>query len=213
MEKQKYTHPTFGMVSFSKVSSGGGTPFYGSDLKHNEFISLRINGSSLERSLTSDYYVEEERIVEVRMTKSQFSELLTCMNSEGTPCTIEFIKDKTIPKLPKMKTRRGYVRSSFKERMDEFSETLKAQSKLAKEIITKKTLSKLDQENLGRAIASLFTQVQDNIPYFLDCFDESMEEILVEVKSQITQSIKEKTEYQELNNEALKMLSNEEELN
>lgn len=206
MEKQKYSHPTFGMVSFSKVSSGGGIPFYGSDLKYNEFISLRIHGSYLERSLTSDYYVEEERIIEVRMTKPQFSELLTSMNSKGVPCTIEFIKDKTIPKLPKIKTRRGYVRSGFKERMDEFSETLKAQSKLAKEIIAKKTLSKLDQENLGRAIASLFTQIQDNIPYFLDCFDESMEEILTEVKSQITQSIEEKVEHNQIKEQIYQIL-------
>lgn len=91
----EYTHPSYGLISFSRCSCTSKNLF-GSNIKHNSFITLRIDGARATKGddLHRDYInYNFDRYIEVGLTSSQFAELLTTMNiGEGIPCTISYMK-------------------------------------------------------------------------------------------------------------------------
>ena len=77
------THPSYGMVQFSRVT-GGNCRLFGSALEgHNHRIELRI--FEAEMHIDHDLHMERPygkgQIIEVALSAAQFAELLTTMNS------------------------------------------------------------------------------------------------------------------------------------
>lgn len=132
------------------------------------------------------FYCKNAPLVKIRLTQNQFSELITSLNiGEGVPCTIEKIGDRFMEGLPLIENRKDYVSRVFKERMVTFSKKLKLMQERAKNLISKKTLSKDDQYELRSSIEWLTTEVETNIPFFADCFQENMDKVVVEAKMEI----------------------------
>lgn len=189
-EKERISHPSFGQISFSRINSNG-TEFYGSELKQDNYIQLEVNQSEVERTLSRDWYFTKHiPIIKLRLTANQFSELLTNMNhGSGIPCTIEMVDGKRIPEYPITESRKEFVHRKFEDRMREFAVSLKTQQKRVKELTDKKTLSKNDQLELNRAVDWLTTEVASNIPFFAKCFQENMDEVVLEAKSEVENAI------------------------
>ena len=88
----EYTHPSYGLLSFNRVSMSHGTALFGSSLKHSTAITLTLSTARLHRSdLHSDHVFTDKRIVELMMSPAQFADLITGLNhGQGTPVTIDW---------------------------------------------------------------------------------------------------------------------------
>ena len=186
-EEERYTHPAFGQISFCRVTGHG--RFYGSELRQDHYIEMRVNHSEMERSLTSDHYYERDRVLTLRMTANQFSEMITNMNASGVPCTLTQICGEKVPELPDAENKKEFTHRVFADRMKEFAVTLKGKQALVKTISAKKTLSAEDQRQLNWAMDWITQETTKNIPFFMECFQETMDKVVVEAKTEVESAI------------------------
>jgi hypothetical protein len=193
MGRETIKHPSFGQISFSRTNSNG-TNFYGSELSQDHYITLEINNSEIERELTQDrYYPINTSLIRVRMSSSQFAELLTSMNySSGVPCTIERLHGGKVDELPEQESRKEFVHRKFEDRMTMFANKIRENQLKAKELVKKKTLSKQDIHDLTHQLEWLTQEVENNIPFFAKCFQETMDEVVNEAKMEVENAIQHK---------------------
>lgn len=192
MESERFKHPAFGQIQFIRTNSNN-TSFYGSESTQDHYISMEVNHSEIHRDLTQDRYYNIDQILRIRMSSGQFAEMLTSMNcGSGVPCTIERIQGKKIGELPMQESRKEFVHRKFDDRMKIFGDTIRESQNKAKELIKKKTLSKEDMHQLQMHIEWLTSEVERNIPFFVKCFQETMDEVVFEAKTEVENAIQHK---------------------
>lgn len=116
IEREVLKHPAFEMIGFSRVS-GGDSTLFGSSIKHNDKIVMKLKHGEQERSLHEDHYYGRGLIAEVEMSYSQFAECITTMNfGDGVPCTIRYTKeDGYIPAIIDNDSKRERFRNEFSD--------------------------------------------------------------------------------------------------
>lgn len=192
METEKIKHSSFGQIQFIRTT-GGGRRFYGSELPQNHYITLEIHHSEINRDLASENYYPTGQIIRLRMSSGQFSELITSMNNgSGVPCTIERLEGKKIEDIPEVESRKDFVHRKFQERMKMFADTIKENQSKALELFKKKSLSKQDIHELTHHLNWLTTEIQSNIPFFAECFQETMDKVVFEAKTEVENAIQHK---------------------
>jgi hypothetical protein len=193
MEREEYKHPSFGQISFSRTN-GNNTTFYGSELPQDHYITMEVKNSEIQRELTQDrYYSTGVPLIKIRMSSGQFAEMLTSMNcGSGVPCTIERLVGNKVDELPNQKSRKEFVHRKFEDRMKMFANSIRENQKKAKEIVKKKTLSKQDIHDLTHQLEWLTQEVESNIPFFARCFQETMDEVVYEAKTEVENAIQHK---------------------
>lgn len=192
MKQERHTHESYAQISFSRIN--GNANFYGSELQQDHYISMEIHQSEIQRDLTQDrYYTTGPMVLRLRMTNTQFSELITSLNyRSGVPCTLEIANGKKIEDLPPIESRKEFVHKQFKERMKTFANTIKDQQLKAKELVKKKTLSKQDINDLNMHLEWLTQEITSNIPYLAECFQETMDHVVLEAKQEVESAIQHK---------------------
>lgn len=191
---KEYSHPSFGSVSISKVSCGNKAMF-GSSIKHDNYITLKIKQSHLYRNHFEDKHSNsgEKTIVEIALSPLQFSEMLTTMNyGEGVPCTIEHRIDynncKYIPYPDEMAHK-----DKLKEFLDETGDVTKDLQRFIKphlekvinNLDTNKSLGKTAQKELLKDLNIVFDHLGSNSKFFMEQFTRYMEGTVVEAKATI----------------------------
>lgn len=190
-EEEYHHHPSFGQIQFSR--SNGTADFYGSELTQDHYISMELHHSEIRRELSKDWYFNRGLISRIRMTSSQFAEMITSLNNgNGVCCTVEYINGEKIDPLPKQESRKEFVHRKFEDRMKLFADTIRENQKKAKELVKKKTLSKDDMHQLQMHIEWLTAEVERNIPFFAKCFQETMDEVVIEAKAEVENAIQHK---------------------
>ena len=76
--------------------------------------------------------------------------------------------------------------------MTNFAKSIKEQQTKAKELVKKKTLSKQDIHELNMHLEWLTTEITNNIPYFAECFQETMDHVVQEAKLEVENAIQHK---------------------
>lgn len=193
-ETEEHIHPSFGQISFSRVDCSGNIPFYGSELEQSHYIKMEVNQSEVKRELTQDwYYTRGLPKIQIRMTSGQFAEMITSLNrGSGTCCTIEILDGKPVDKFTEQESRKEFVHRKFEDRMKMFGDTIREKQKAAKELVKKKTLSKQDIHDLTHHLEWLTGEVERNIPFFAKCFQETMDEVVFEAKTEVENAIQHK---------------------
>ncbi len=189
MESETHKHPSFGQIRFSRIN--GRAHFYGSELAQDHYIQMEVKASEFQRSLTDDrYYNIGQPLIKVRISSGQFAELITSLNmGGGVPCTIERLDGRKIDDLPFQESRKEFVHRKFEDRMADFTDTLAERQKRALELVSKKTLSKEDMNELKNTITSLTTEVKSNIPFLVKCFQETVDNVIHEAKTEVDNAI------------------------
>ena len=101
-EVKRQKHPAYGLVQFSR-QHGGSKKLFGSQIRSDTTIALRIFEGEVQHELSYDRYshAKNRPIIEVVLSAAQFAELLTTMNmGSGVPCTIEYRDGKDVPPIP-----------------------------------------------------------------------------------------------------------------
>jgi len=194
MEQERSEHESFGQISISRVSCNPPARFYGSELPQDHYMTLEIHNSELVRDLSQDrHYATGIPLIKIRMSSGQFSEMITSLNvGSGVPCTIERLIGKKVCELPDVESRKEVVHRSFKDRMKMFADKIRTNQQKAKELVNKKTLTKAEMHELQLQIDWLTTEIEKNIPFFSECFQESIDEMVFEAKTEVENAIQHK---------------------
>lgn len=183
---KREAHKTFAQVGFSRIQSSGGQRFYGSDIPVTNYITLEIKTSEKESTLTSEHYFAKDSIIRVNLTNNQFAEMITSMNrGDGVPCTIESIQGEHFEKYEFDENRKEYTQREFKDKMIRFSKTIAENQSELKRMISKGRLNKTEIETINSRMAKLTQDLESNIPYFASCFQETMDKVVIEAKTEL----------------------------
>lgn len=181
------THESYGLVSFSRVFGHSGFMF-GSDVLSENFIELRIaHGEKVYDDGHCFYYHPNDEIIRVKMTNTQFAELLTNMNvGDGIPCTIERLNGKVINQQKEMpdsllqEFKKTYMGKS-KEILNSLNDTKDELCRL----IDKKNLTKNDQERMKGLVSKYITEIRCNMPYFINQYKEETANVVQRARTEI----------------------------
>jgi hypothetical protein len=194
MEREEHKHPSFGQISFSRVSCNPSQNFYGSELPQSHYITMEVSNSEVLRDLSQDrYHTIGIPLIKLRMSSGQFAEMITSLNmGSGVCCTIERLGINKVEDLPEQESRKEFVHQKFEDRMRMFANSIRENQKKAKEIVKKKTLSKQDIHDLTHQLEWLTQEVESNIPFFAKCFQKTMDEVVYEAKTEVENAIQHK---------------------
>lgn len=189
MEKDRHLkHPCFGLARFSRICGYSGFMF-GSDVQSENFIELTINHAErVQGDYRVHYYDYGKSIVRLKMTQTQFAELLTNMNiGNGVPVTLEAVNGEQIEQfdLNEAKNHLDELKDDFKERSKKTVNSLIETSNELKRIINKKNLSKKDQEDAMNLLDRYITEIRSNMPFFIKLYKEETADIVQRAKSEL----------------------------
>lgn len=83
-------HPAFGMISIHRIHSSPGEVLFQSDVRHPEYVVLRVHEATRKRDLRHDWVHPGKMVTEVSMSLAQFASFVASGGTEGVPCTIDF---------------------------------------------------------------------------------------------------------------------------
>lgn len=181
------THESYGLMQFSRTN---GTPrnLFGSTIEYSNTIVMSVSEGEISRRYQHTHYNSRKTLIEVEMSGSQFAEAITSMNvGEGVPVTIRRISGVgKIQDPPKMDFKQR-AKNELKNEMERLANRVNELSKDAKDILTRKgTPIKADEkEKLLNDLHLIVQEIRSNIPFAHQCFQESVNETVVEAKSEI----------------------------
>lgn len=180
------THESYGMIGINRYQSTGDVMF-ASSMKHRNGINLNIYRAEHRRSDSSaDWYHATEPLICIRLSQSQFAELITTPNvGSGVPCTIEHVGGNKMADPP--------FRHTAKKHRDEFAAYTQTIADghgrymvEAMDILkNKSTISKGDRETIISAFELILQDLQSNLPFLHEQFHRQMDKTIVEAKSEI----------------------------
>lgn len=186
MEKIKTkNHPSYGMLSFSKVH-GSNIPLFGSSILHNDIIRLSLREGEVDRHLGRDWYHGKKRLFEIEMSYSQFAELISSMNQgDGIPVTLKEVMGERRESCPFENKRMEFV-NEFTEKVKEVQVVCDNLINDTKKLFdTKKPLNKTEKEQILGTLEKIKREVNSNIPFIADSFNEQMDKTVMEAKGEV----------------------------
>lgn len=182
----KTENPAFGTIQFSRVQSNPKIPLFGSNVKHGNFIMMRINKACQYRELHYDRVFPNELIIEAYMSNIQLLDAITNLNNgSGIPITFKYLNGTQIPDIPfegKREKSEKEFQSYCSKVVNEFSDDVDIIVNL---LSTKQSLSKADREFILKTFSQVKMKIQSNIPFISECFTREMNEIVLECKGEI----------------------------
>lgn len=179
-------HPSFGMVGISRRSSSGANPLFGSNIQHQHTITLTIKQAENNRHLNRDWFHAKGQLIEIEMSGSQFSELITSFNmGDGVPCTIRQIGGKSLPDPP-YENPIDIFQKEFASKLNNLGVEFKSMVEDCMTMLKEKsTINKGDRDFIANSISRLMQEIQSNVPFIAQQFNESMEKTVSQAKTEI----------------------------
>lgn len=177
-------HESFGLLSFCR-QSGSKRALFGSSIMHNNTISLKISHADDTRDLNRHHYYGYEKIIEVEMSATQFTDAITNMNTQGTPVTIRQLEGKNMEQTPF----EGKVKQFEDEFREDIQEVLGRTGKLMKMVEEKLkapgTISKATRLELAEELYHIEQDIRANLPFVHKQFNRQMDKTMTEAKGEI----------------------------
>jgi hypothetical protein len=121
-------------------------------------------------------YAQCDQLIQIRMTERQFAKFVTGLNTfDGAPCTVERLDGRSIDSPP-FESEKQIARAEFDELIHQISESLNlAKQRLAQLTTPGVKVSKADLSNLRSEIDRAATDIKSNLPYVIQCFNETLD--------------------------------------
>jgi hypothetical protein len=177
------THPAFGMIGASRVSSGGsGQNLFGSDFGHHAYVEIRIRHAELNRNLSTDWVFGRNEIVRVMLSEAQWATFVSSLNvGDGVPCTLDAIGGEVVPGIRSLPARR-------KEFATEMEATVGSAVKELDAIVAAMTDAEIPprkKEELLSHLRMARRHLLSNVPFVAKVFDEHMEKTVERAKVEV----------------------------
>lgn len=184
---KRKTHPSYGMISFSRESCTPATSLFGSSIKHGNPIRMVLSHANIERGLNKDWYHAKGRIAEVEMSQSQFADAITSLNmGDGVPCTITFTERDGYMPACDFVSKIEQFKGEFSDHLSGIKNNLDKNIKTVEEVLeTRKTLRKSDKKAILSVLYSARQNVGSNANFIIDSFNEQMDKTVTEAKGEI----------------------------
>lgn len=181
MFEEEITHPSFGMIGWSRVQ-GTFKDLYGSSIKHSNAITLKIHASYLGRELSRDWFHSRELLIEVDLSPNQFSDFITTPNmGDGVPCTVRYIKGVGHIDGKEIPMKRKQFEQEFKKDMRSIGTNFDDLEACIKDL----KLSNKDKEILKSKIFEVRRIFDDHLPFAQKSFNEQLDNSVTEAKAEI----------------------------
>lgn len=184
-----YEHPSYGMISFNRVTNSGQQVLFGSPInRHYSSVRLRIHQGRRRHHLKHDRFSAAEMapFVDVEMSAAQFAEAITNMNAgDGVPCTIRSVNGRMVEDPPLTPLEVEKIRQSFAEDMKDLGNMLARSIERADELLKKKSLTKQDKEEIIAELRLASSHFASNKKFAVDSFQEATEKIVTSAKVEI----------------------------
>lgn len=179
-------HPSYGMIGLSRRSSSHGVPLFGSNIQHQNTITLTIKRAEHNRHLNNDWFHANEQLIEIELSGSQYAELISSFNQgDGIPCTIRGFNHNSYPDPP-YENPVDIFQREFESKMKNLGKEYKSIMEDAFTMLKDKpSITKADREFLMKSFESLITQISSNIPFVSQQFLESTEKTISQAKNEI----------------------------
>ena len=187
------THPSYGMLGFSRITRGEKTSLFGTSMQHSNTIVLRLKAASRRRGLNNDWYYGGKQLFEVEMSYSQFAELITEIGvGDGIPVTIRRINGQKMPDPPFEDKGEIHIRE-FEQHMKDTYEDAKALIRKVSEIFSsRKSINKADRESILSALTKIANSIGTDQSYQVQQFQSTVEKTVTEAKGEIEAFIQHK---------------------
>lgn len=192
MSKDK-EHPSFGSLSWARVSSNGHKDFYMSSVRPMNFISVKLTPSrQVQDGATTRAFSMGAPIFEVVMTEAQFAAFITTPNmGNGTPCTINYMQGEKVAPVPPDEQDQQYKKALQGTASNAAKNLDVALSKLD-EILSGKSIRKGDLKDLKDEIQRSRANIGSTLPHILMLFDEHMERVREEAQATFEGAVKQR---------------------
>jgi len=188
-EGPKETHPSYGMIGFSRTHGGGKRRLFGSAIRdHHTTIFMRVARGEVQHDLSRDwYYGESQSLIEVELSAHQFAELLTSMNmGSGVPCTIRRVDGKRIEDPPFREVEVEQISIAFEERLKEkTAKFIDILTDAYKKLSTPGPIKATEKKHWAGVIENIKMELQSNIPFAVTSYEEAADKIKVASKAEV----------------------------
>ena len=170
------THPSYAIVSWSRVRCGQGMDCYMSDIAHDTFVEVTISSAETHRSLHRDRTFPRDSLCTIRMSELQFARFITTPNAEGVPCTLTRKDGKFIESCPASNTieqYRGEVDDTMGEMISQATDTI-AQ---VQEMLKSKSVKKADLREVASRLERTVRDMRGSLPFLTERFKEHMDSV------------------------------------
>jgi len=187
MEEEKtVTHESYGMIGINR-QTGGNRSLFGSSIKHNTQICIRIKHAEVKRHLHQEwYYANGAPIVEILLSPDQFSQMITNPNvGSGVPCTITFAENREMDPPP-YEGMNEIFNNEIKKEFDTALEMAWELTESAQLMLGEKGPIKVsDKKTLSGKIFALRQHIQDNMPFLHKQYCRAMNKTVTAAKAEI----------------------------
>jgi hypothetical protein len=174
------THPAYAMIGASRVS--GSTRLFGSEFKHEHFVTISIHAAELHRNLSRDWHFARNEYIEVALSESQWASFVSSMNvGNGVPCTLEHRDMHQVPGIKGQAQAKTTFKAEFKETMNKSLASLDSLAALIGEC---KMSEKAKAQLLG-SVHMAKQHIESNIPFVANQFSEHMEDTVEKMKTEV----------------------------
>jgi hypothetical protein len=186
-ETTRYTHPSYGIIGFNRVSCGGNTRLFGSALdQHYHTIRVRIGRAERATEHGLDRFRSLSEIIEIELSAAQFAEAITAMNvGDGVPCTIRRLTGQgRIEDPPYTPNASDHAKIDFKARMRTFADSLATLRKDVERATEGKTITAAVRATIRDGVNAIATEVSSNLPFFVECYEEAVTKVSAAAKAE-----------------------------
>ena len=176
----------YGMISVHRTNSTG-THLVGSDIEHQQFITLKISTANYERTLKNDWFFPDRNLIEISMSLSQWAEFISSPNTSGVPCTLERIQgkclfeDEEVPFVDKIKLHDDEYKRHWANNVKELKNAIWNLSQSFENKESRKT-----QRELIRQLEILIKNFIPNEKFAINEFEEHIEKRVNQAKTEIS---------------------------
>ena len=172
-----FKHPSFGTISFTRTQ-GGSSALFGSSIKHNNVILLRISHAEKHTANAHDYVFSRGVIVEAYMSPTQFADAITGHGSGGeAPITLQLTEKDGRIDQPSYENKRQQFEEEFFKRANEIVKSINETIEKAKD--------KKAPQWLVHDMEITKGWLKRNIPYLAEQFSEQMDKTVTEAKAEV----------------------------
>lgn len=178
-----------GLISWNRVECGAPIPMFGSEIKTDSPVCIRICKAYIsEYSTPTNFRVSGEHpsYIEIEMTPIQWAEFLTAGHvDDGVPCTITRIDGKRTSPV-EMRNIAAEYNVHVQEKFDNFQGGIKDLEKTVQEALDSgKPMSKTQMKELLRAMQFVRSRTVGDIEYAYERFKEDMANVVVKSKAEV----------------------------